>query len=324
MPKKLKLEEFIQKAKEIHGDKYDYSKTQYINMMTKVIIICPIHGEFLQFPNHHIRKHGCPKCANNIKYTTEQFIQKAKEIHGDKYDYSLVNYSNNKDKVCIICPLHGKFYMSPNSHISAKQGCRECRKENLHNKYAFTTEQFIQKAKEIHGDKYDYSLVNYYNYMTPVKIICKKHGQFLQQPLSHLNNRGCPKCRCSKIENDIEKLLNIMKIEYNFHDRTILNNKLELDFYIPSLKIGIECQGLQHFKTDFSWNFNKTNEERELILKNIKVRDAKKFEICKQKNIQLIYYSNLHIKFPYKVITNINEIKKILEECLKKNQISTI
>ena len=81
---------------------------------------------------------------------------------------------------------------------------------------------------------------------------------------------------------------------------------------------------LQHFKTDFSWNFNKTNEERELILKNIKERDAKKFEICKQKNIQLIYYSNLHINFPYKVITNINKIKKILEECLKKNQISTI
>ena len=109
---------FIQKAHKIHGDKYDYCKVEYVNNNTKVCIICPIHGEFWQTPNHHLSGQGCPKCSGNVKKTTEQFIAKAKEIYGDRYNYSKVKYINAKTKVCIICPTHGEFYIRPDNFIN--------------------------------------------------------------------------------------------------------------------------------------------------------------------------------------------------------------
>ena len=106
---KTKNEIFIEKAKKVHGDKYDYSKVNYIDSKTKICIICPEHGEFWQTPSSHLRKRGCPFCANNIKYTNEKFIEKASAIHHNRYDYSKTKYVNNKTKVCIICPEHGEF-----------------------------------------------------------------------------------------------------------------------------------------------------------------------------------------------------------------------
>jgi hypothetical protein len=186
--KKLTTEKFIEKAKEIHGDKYDYSKVNYKNNKTKVTIICKKHGEFLQTPNSHLRGQSCPGCSGSKKLTTEKFIERAKEIHGDKYDYSKVNYKNNCSKVTIICKKHGEFLQTPNSHLSGC-GCLSCSgKEKL------TTEKFIERAKEIHGDKYDYSKVNYKNNKTKVTIICKKHGEFLQKSSNHLRGYGCLDC----------------------------------------------------------------------------------------------------------------------------------
>ena len=106
--KRLTTEEFIEKARAIHGDKYDYSKVVYKTSQEKVIIVCPKHGEFLQRPNCHLNGAGCPKCCNNTKKTAESFIEDARAIHGDKYDYSKVEYVNNKIPVCIICPKHGE------------------------------------------------------------------------------------------------------------------------------------------------------------------------------------------------------------------------
>ena len=121
MGKKLTTEEFIIKAKEVHGDKYDYSKVNYINVDTKVCIICPTHGEFLQMPSSHLNGRGCPRCSGNKKLTTEEFIIKAREINGDKYDYTKVEYVNNSTKVCIICPTHGEFWQTPNGHLSGRE-----------------------------------------------------------------------------------------------------------------------------------------------------------------------------------------------------------
>jgi len=107
--RKLGIDKFIEKAKVIHGDKYDYSKVEYGNINTKVIIICPKHGEFLMSPNKHLnRKQGCAKCAGYYK-TTDEFIEQANKIHFNKFDYSKVNYSFHDRKVCIICPEHGEF-----------------------------------------------------------------------------------------------------------------------------------------------------------------------------------------------------------------------
>jgi len=122
---KLDTVGFIKKAREIHKDIYDYSKVNYINADTKIIIICKIHGEFTQQPDFHLnRKCGCPKCVN--KSDTLQFIEKAKKIHKDIYDYSKVQYINNRTPVIIICKIHGEFIQEPNTHINLKCGCPNC------------------------------------------------------------------------------------------------------------------------------------------------------------------------------------------------------
>ena len=124
--KKLTTKEFVEKAKQIHGDRYDYSKVDYISAETKVCIICPEHGEFWQTPHQHLNRNGCPKCAKNHTITQEEFIKRANEIHKEKYDYSKVDYLGADTKVCIICPEHGEFWQTPHNHISGKQGCPEC------------------------------------------------------------------------------------------------------------------------------------------------------------------------------------------------------
>jgi very-short-patch-repair endonuclease len=152
--KKISTEEFIKKARKVHGDKYDYSKVKYVNNYTKVCIICPIHGEFLQNPNSHLQGFGCKKCGNiNTKEKQilgkEKFLKKAKEVHGDKYDYSKVEYVNNETKVCIICPIHGKFLQSPASHVNRKSGCPFCAAEQNINESNLYYELIHGKVGEI-------------------------------------------------------------------------------------------------------------------------------------------------------------------------------
>ena len=196
-----KKEIFIEKAKKVHGDKYDYSNVKYYGSKVKVRIIChekdengEEHGEFLQTPQGHIRGNTCPKCANKkrgsiFKMTTEDFIKKAIETHGDKYDYSKVEYVNAQTKVCVICPIHGEFWMMPMNHIyQQKQGCPKCANRGLN------TEEIIKKFREVHGNKYDYSKVEYVKMHNKVRIICPMHGEFEQTPSKHLLGQGCKKC----------------------------------------------------------------------------------------------------------------------------------
>lgn len=194
MKKRLTTEEFIKKAKCVHGDKYDYSITEYKSYHSKVLILCPVHGVFTQKPSHHLDGSGCPLCSHrSVKYTTEEYIEKAKKVHGDRYDYSKVSYVNNKEKICIICRKHGEFNQSPLMHLRGN-GCPICGREKLHHIFAFTKEEFISRAKTVHGDKYDYTHVNYVNGRTNVDIMCPIHGIFSQNPTSHLNGSGCPIC----------------------------------------------------------------------------------------------------------------------------------
>ena len=191
--------EFITRAREIHGDRYDYSLVKYVNAQTKVKIICPEHGVFEQTPSEHLRKQGCPYCGGTKKLTVKDFITRACEIHGGKYDYSLVDYINAMVKVRIVCPKHGIFEQTPNSHISIKAGCPKCAAEQKQ----LTTGEFIQRAREVHGDKYDYSLVEYFGNQTKIKIICPEHGVFEQTPSNHLLGHGCP--QCAKTGFDLSK-----------------------------------------------------------------------------------------------------------------------
>lgn len=119
--------QFVSEAKEIHGDKYDYSNTIYVRSDKKVTIKCPKHGYFWQVPSEHLRGQGCPECAGNKRKTTLEFIEESKNIHGNKYDYSKAEYINGRTKVCIICPTHGEFWQIAGSHISGF-GCPQCSK----------------------------------------------------------------------------------------------------------------------------------------------------------------------------------------------------
>lgn len=191
---------FIEKSKKTHGNKYDYSKVNYINNNTKVCIICPKHGEFWQTPSAHMNGEGCKKCRNDKltsdrSFSNEQFIKQAIGVHGNIYDYSKIIYKNARTKVEIICPKHGSFFQTPDNHLRGKNGCPLCKWERLSKHQSFSNDEFINRARDVHGDKFDYSKVKYINANTKVCIICPIHGEFWITPGNHINSKnGCKKC----------------------------------------------------------------------------------------------------------------------------------
>ena len=186
-----RLEKFIDKAVAVHGDLYDYSSVEYTSSSEKVCIICPEHGEFWQSPADHVRGRGCPVCANAKKgrktMTTEEFIMKAIEKHGDRYKYGKTVYKGPSVKVTITCSEHGDFQQLPYSHLNGS-GCPKCKG------FGKTTEDIVNDFKKTHGDLYDYSKVEYNGSKVPVVIICRKHGEFTQTPQKHIKGQGCPDC----------------------------------------------------------------------------------------------------------------------------------
>ena len=288
---------FIDKAKLIHGDNYDYSKVEYVDARSKVCIVCPEHGEFWQSPHGHLSGKQCPKCVGGIGYSQAQFIEMAKEKHSNKYDYSKVNYINSTTKVCIICPEHGEFWQSPSSHLSGAQ-CLKC------SGYFMDSEYFIERAKNIHGNKYDYSKVEYVDAHSKVCIICPEHGEFWQSATSHLSGQGCPACNNSHLENDVEAFLTNHSIEF-VRQKTfswlVFQGKMRLDYYLPKYKVAIECQGGQHFKS-VNWFGGEAN------LAVTQFRDKLKKDLCVKHGIKVLYYSNLGIDYPYKVYENFSEL----------------
>lgn len=190
--------EFIAKAKLIHGEVYDYSKVVYKRAIEKVEILCVRHGLFLQQPNNHLTGYGCKRCA--IENTAagrvnevSSFIRKARELHGNKYDYSLVVKGMNEIPVQIICPVHGVFNQPPIRHLFGK-GCKKCATERTTSAQAFTIDEWVLKAREVHGDAYDYSSVVYKNKNSKITITCRLHGDFCQTPHNHLYGNGCQIC----------------------------------------------------------------------------------------------------------------------------------
>ena len=329
MPRKLTKEEWINKSNKVHNFKYDYSKVVYVNSLIKVIIICPIHGEFEQLPNSHsfgkgclqcgnnkeqlylgidefIRRSNlvhpkdkfdysksvykgtknkieihcndcgndfwqfpdkhmlgidCPYCANRVTLTGKEWIKKCSENFDNKYDYSLINLDEkiySKKFVRIICPEHGEFEIRADIHVFG-QGCPYC------SGYKLNTQTFIEKSLKIHGDKYDYSLVDYKFSDQKVEIICHKHGIFKQTPNSHLTGSGCPECNIektiSKAEQEIFDILNNWKIlDIQQSNRTILSYNHELDLYLPDYNLAIEYNGLYWHSSEFRDNLYHQNK----------------------------------------------------------------
>ena len=236
MSRRKTTEQFIEEAKRVHGDKYDYSNVTYINNKVKVEIICPKHKSFFQTPNDHLNGCGCKDCWEEKKKeegtrrkTLEQFIKDAKKVHGEEYDYSKTVYINGKTPIIITHNLCKKdFSQKPSDHLDGC-GCIFCYKTPKK-----TTEQFIKEAKEKHGDKFDYSLVDYQGNKTKVKIICNKCKKtFEQTPLLHLRGNGCPNCAPNKKFSQEEFIEACKKVHGNKYDYSITkfkstNSKIEI------------------------------------------------------------------------------------------------
>ena len=267
---------FFTKCNLLHNEKYDYSKSVYKNNRTKIIIICPEHGEFLQTPNSHLQGHGCKKCGYSRFNTTlntrkELFLAKAISIHGDIYDYSNIDFVNSTTKIEIICNTHGPFSQTPDSH-SRGHGCPKCAKHS-------TTNEFIEKSKLIHGEKYTYYYSDYINNVNKILIFCKTHGEFAQSPRDHLKGSNCPKCAKSflkkskpetELSNYIESLLSDSVVDFN--NISILNG-LELDI-VANDNLAIEFNG------------NYWHSELQGKDKNYHLNKTKK---CEDQNIQLLH-----------------------------------
>lgn len=248
-------ERFIERGRIKYGDKYDYSKVNYINKKVHVIIICPIHGEFTQAPcNHLYGTYGCTQCGiskiNNTKNKPKEkviispedkeikrkelldikrnnFISKSIEVHGNRYDYSKVDYSDSKKKIKIICKIHGEFYQRPSAHTYG-QGCMGCRLDTR----KIGLDIFLDRCKEVHGDRYDYSLITEYkNSSTKVDVICKDHGVFKIDPDNHTNRKqGCPECKKVGLENFIKRSSEIHNNKYDYSLVTeYVNNKTKVN-----------------------------------------------------------------------------------------------
>lgn len=184
--KRLTRDQVIARSIAKHGDRYDYSKVDYINAQTKIIIICPDHGEFQQYSDWHMRGTGCKACAGWIDGNSG-FIEKAKKIHGDLYQYSNIEYGNIKTKVQIGCQTHGFFWQVAEFHLQG-MGCPRCIGRGM------TYQEFKDDANRVHPNRYRYNEESFVNATTPVTITCQEHGDFKQTPRNHLRGFNCPVC----------------------------------------------------------------------------------------------------------------------------------
>lgn len=239
MSKRKSNDEFIREARLIHHNRYDYSKVEYANNKTKVCIICPEHGEFWQAPSDHLNGKGCPQCAGNVRHDKDTFVEMAKHIHNDRYDYSKVEYVNAHTKVCIICPEHGEFWQTPNNHLNGN-GCPLCKNRKIGDVLRDTVEDFIKKSDEFH---------------------------------------------------EITDCLKTLSPQQR--NREILRNR-EIDIFIPSLKLGIEYNGLhwhsEKFGKDKNYHLDKLNKCNEQGIKLIQIFEDEWInhrEICESKLKQI-------------------------------------
>jgi hypothetical protein len=237
-----------------HNNKYNYSKLNYISAKEKIIITCPIHGDFEQTPNSHLNGNGCGKCANEktkerMSIPWNIYKEDLQKIHNNKYNYSKVIWKGVDIDIIVECPTHGEFEIRPANHKRGR-GCHSCLKEIFvpHNK--LDTQKFIEKSIEIRGNKYDYTKSIYIDAKTKLIIICKEHGEFEQTPNSHLNGNGCRKCRPNYSKKQIEWLNFISKLKNisiqhaeNDNEYLILNTRFHADGYCKETNTIYEFHG---------------------------------------------------------------------------------
>ena len=281
-------EEFIVDARRVHGDKYDYSKVIYVRNGDKVEIVCPKHGSFMQVASSHLSGCGCPKCANELhsiqrnKYTQEDFIKAARKKHGDKYDYTQVHYVDTRTKVTIICPKHGPFTQAPYVHLKGEKGCgcRQCMTEINSGKRRLTIQEFINRSIKTHDIQYDYSRVKYVNNLTPVEIICPKHGAFMQTPAEHMMGANCPRCVGNVVTQD-DYIQHASKQHHNKYDYSITvyrGNKEPIEYICPKHGVIKQVAGT-HLVSGCPYCANNVAIDKERFIEMVNEKFGNKFDL---------------------------------------------
>jgi hypothetical protein len=289
--KKLTTADVIKKFRNVHGSKYDYSNVQYNGTHKKVNIKCLTHGEFFQTSLNHFQGFGCPKCKfdNLIQRqtkTTEEFINEAKQIHGDKYLYDCSNYIDGRLPIDIRCHKHGIFTQRPNNHIQRKSGCPKCAIEKHICSQTSTTDDFIEKSKLVHDNKYDYSKSNYLNYSSEIKIVCPRHGIFKQVAGTHMEGHGCPKCG-HYISNGENTFLNYLKIPTK--SRNIYIKPYKIDGYDPVTNTIYEFLGDYWHGNLEKFNSSDYNKMCKVKFGDLYSKTFKRLHILKNKGYNINY-----------------------------------
>lgn len=290
--KKFKnFSEFKEEANKIHGGRYIYKPFVYKNGKQRFELKCPQHGWFNQRTSNHIEGRGCEKCATlvtseKLRMSTQDFLEAAKQIHGNIYDYKRVKYESFHSKLTIICKVHGIFKQSAASHLSGNK-CIKCGFAKVQAENTMSQKEYLRRARQIHGRKYDYSKLIYKNSQNSVRVICKKHGPFDQHAGAHLKGSGCPGCQRSKGEDAIAIFLQKNKIKHiaQWRDHDCKDKRILIfDFYLPKHRAIIEFDGIQHF-VPISFGGNQSEAQIFSNFEQLRVRDLVKRNWAKKNQL---------------------------------------
>lgn len=299
-------ENFIKKATLKFNGKFDYSKVKYVNAKTKVIIICPEHGEFQQTPDKHLQsKFGCPKCsllykdkssyadtsrkAQEARNTpVEQFLQKANQKYNNKFTYEISNWKNLKSEITVICPKHGKFTTTARAHLCKNNtnGCPYCGAEQRALTKTDSYDDVIQQFRKIHGDKYIYpedNRIQYVNKQSKLKIICPEHGEFIKSAQKHLSGQGCFHCR-------INELIDKFSLPGGYCEQLFLDN--------PELK---EIKGCVYYLKINNGNYYKIGISKNHPNTRIKSLISKAKQFNEDLQIELVAFKEYSLYDSFKI-----------------------
>jgi hypothetical protein len=306
MKKKKEINKFIEK----HGDVYDYSLVNYINNIKKVKIICKLHGVFEQTPHHHKRGGGCKRCTMGAPaLSNDDFIEKSIEKHGNVYDYSLVNYINNRTKVEIICKKHGIFEQKAETHLNGS-GCRKCNIRHINNT------ELLKRFNEKHNSIYTYDLKkDKYKIHDFIEILCEEHGEFTQRISNHLIS-GCQKCAGVVYNNDDfrEKSIKIHGFKYNYSLVKYINFKTDVDIICKNHGV-FKQKPYLHTSGSGCQMCNESKGEilirKHLLDKNIDFISQHKFNDCQYKRPLIFdfYLPEYNTCIEYNGVQHYEEVK---------------
>lgn len=255
--------DFIERGSSLHKERFEYHHSVYSGLTKPIQICCKQHGLFRTTPKSHLytRSGGCPDCLakilkNALQLSEADFLKRAKEIHGDRYEYQIVEYDGRHTKVTIVCPDHGRFCMRASRHLEGR-GCRRCAFDRFQQVRRLSFWDFVEAVVSTHGaHRYDYQLSNHVNHSSKIKIHCPIHGQFEQPIRVHMQGHGCAACCQSAGEKKVRQALEILEVPfYEQHRFADCKSKrsLPFDFYVPDHSLLIEFDGRQHYSNSELW-----------------------------------------------------------------------